>query len=200
MAFDSISKVITGIKTSQKGWQKHYQFQKIAAQWPELVGEMVAQQTRPTGVHDRILKVAVSTPQWSQALAFQRIKLLEKLQDFLRKPEAIVDIHFSTAQWYSSPRLPPGMDKPLILSRSAREKKDGSKDLKSKQIANQPTASIQLQMPPQDAKEAFERWAKLIKQHTAKSPKCDRCGCATSAAELNRWRMCHICASQHLFK
>jgi predicted nucleic acid-binding Zn ribbon protein len=196
VTFDSISKVITGIKTSQKGWQKHYQFQKVAAHWPEIVGAAVAPQTRPTGVYDRILKVAVSTPQWSQALAFQRLKLLEKLQDFLQQPDAIVDIHFSTAQWYSPPKLPPGMDKPLILAGASRGKHTNPKRKGSAQAG----ASMQLQMPPQDAKEAFERWAKLVKQYTAKLPKCSRCGCASSLEELNRWQMCHICAAQHLFK
>jgi predicted nucleic acid-binding Zn ribbon protein len=200
VAFDSISKVITRIKSTQAGWQKHYQFQQISEQWSEIVGEMVAQQTRPTGIYDRILKVAVSTPQWSQALAFQRIKLLEKLQGILKNPQAIVDIHFSTAQWYSAPKLPPGMDKPMLLVARSQHGSSAREDRQSKQSALEPEESIQLQMPPQDAKEAFERWAKLVKQRTAKLPKCTRCGCATNTEELERWRMCHICASQHLFK
>jgi predicted nucleic acid-binding Zn ribbon protein len=174
VTFDSISQVITGIKSTQKAWQKHYQFQKILEHWSEIVGEMVAQQTRPTGIYDRILKVAVSTPQWSQALAFERLKLLAKLQGSLPNAAAIadiVDIHFSTAQWYSAPKLPPGMDKPMILARQTREKQAGS-DRQSGQSSPEPE-SQQLQMPPQDAQEAFERWAKAVINNVSST---DRCG------------------------
>ncbi|MCS6958481.1 MAG: DUF721 domain-containing protein [Pseudanabaenaceae cyanobacterium SKYGB_i_bin29] len=97
MAFVSLDSVLNRMQSQEK-WAQERLWRKIFRHWQEAVGELVAPHTRPTGLHRRILQVAVSSPVWAQTLAWQRRSILQKLNQLLAE-DTIVDIHFSTARW-----------------------------------------------------------------------------------------------------
>jgi predicted nucleic acid-binding Zn ribbon protein len=185
MSLTGLSQVIGHIQ-SQTNWQQRNQFLQILQTWSEIVGVSVAGQTRPTGVYQQVLQVAVSSSVWSQALSFERIRILAKLNAQLAIAPAIIDIRFSTAKWASKP-------KQLIRPDLAEQLKQHPSYLSG---TNPPEIVAK---PPEDALEAFDRWSALIKQRSAELPKCDRCACPSPAGEIARWKMCRACASQYLF-
>jgi predicted nucleic acid-binding Zn ribbon protein len=186
MSLTGLSQVIGHIQ-SQSNWRQRTQFLQISQAWSEIVGASVAGQTRPTGIYQQVLQVAVSSSVWSQALSFERVRILAKLNDRLAIAPAILDIHFSTAKWASKP-------KQLQRQDLAEELKRHPSYLA---VTTPQSAPVK---PPQDPLEAFDRWSVLIKQRSSELPKCDRCGCPSPQGEIARWKMCRACASQHLFK
>ncbi|MEE3719026.1 DUF721 domain-containing protein [Tumidithrix elongata RA019] len=186
MSLTGLSQVIGHIQ-SQTNWRQRNQFLQILQTWSEIVGDSVASQTRPTGVYQQVLQVAVSSSVWSQALSFERVRILTKLNAQLAIAPAIADIHFSTAKWASKPKQPlrPDLTEQLKQHPSYLS------------VATTQTAPVK---PPQDALEAFDRWSALIKQRSSELPKCDRCGCPSPQGEIARWQMCRACASQYLFR
>jgi len=193
MALTNLIPTINKIQ-SQPNWQDRRRFLKIVSLWSKLVGESVAKQTRPTGIYRNILQVAVSSSAWSQALVFERIRIVSKLQPLLgSEMEPIVDIHFSTAKWSSPPKAITESPKsetlqplPEILiqhpSYIAPTPKKSTKD-----------HATQLNIPPSNPLEAFERLRSLVKDQTANMPKCPRCRCASPLGELKRWGICSTC-------
>jgi predicted nucleic acid-binding Zn ribbon protein len=182
----SLTQVITHIQ-SQENWQQQRRFLKILEYWSNVVGDSVAQQTRPTGVYREILQVAVSSPVWSQALMFERFRILAKLNPMLvGMGETIQDIRFSTAKWLTTP--------PKLLTKQAE-----SQHPSAMHTASNNTSANHEVKKPQDALEAFNRWSKLLAENTASLPKCTLCKCPTPPGELARWRMCRACAAVNLF-
>ncbi|HEY9847521.1 MAG TPA: DUF721 domain-containing protein, partial [Candidatus Caenarcaniphilales bacterium] len=101
MSFEPLNRVLGSLQR-QAGWQAQQEFQHLLHCWPEVVGPVVHVQTRPVGItRQRVLRVATSSAVWAQNLAFERHRILEKLNTGLLQP--LVDIRFSTSQWYSSP-------------------------------------------------------------------------------------------------
>ena len=184
MSLTSLSQVIGNIQT-HTNWQQQRRFLRILEHWSNIVGDSVAAQTRPTGVYREVLQVAVSTSVWSQALMFERLRILEKLHPLIAgMGEPIQDIHFSTAKWRST------------LKKSSSYQPD-SQHPSSIEIATKKPQAIE---KPKDALEAFDRWAKMIGSNTASLPKCPMCKCPTPPGELARWQMCRACAAVKLFK
>ncbi|UXE61182.1 MAG: DUF721 domain-containing protein [Woronichinia naegeliana WA131] len=86
---------------SPNSWQQRRQYLFILEKWSDIVGDLVAKQTCPMGVYQKNLQVAVSSSVWSQALAFERVRILAKINTLSGgdRSLAITDIHFSTAKW-----------------------------------------------------------------------------------------------------
>jgi predicted nucleic acid-binding Zn ribbon protein len=185
MSLTSLLPIINKIQ-SQPNWQDRRRFLKITSLWHQLVGASVAKQTRPTGIYRHILQVAVSNSVWSQALAFERLRILSKLQPLLgHGMEPIIDIHFSTAKWNSPVKVAPEFVKPELIPEILLQHPS--------YIAPSPKSTSQLSIPPSSAMEAFERLRSIVKTQTATMPKCPRCRCATPLGELKRWEMCSTC-------
>ncbi|MCR9095031.1 MAG: DUF721 domain-containing protein [bacterium] len=53
---------------------------RIGSEWPEIVGEKVAEHCRPLGLRAGVLEVQVDSPVWSQQLQLRKAELLEKLE------------------------------------------------------------------------------------------------------------------------
>ncbi len=186
MALTNLSPIIATIQ-SQPSWQDRRRFLQIISHWQEVVGASVAQQTRPTGIYRHVLQVAVSNSAWSQALVFERLRILGKLQPLLAKGmEPIVDIHFSTAKW-SSFKSPVLSKEPLnSISELLRQHPS--------YISPRPLQIKERSLPPTTPIEAFQRLASIVKTQTATMPKCPKCKCATPLGELQRWGICSTCA------
>jgi predicted nucleic acid-binding Zn ribbon protein len=185
MALTNLVPVIAKIQ-SQPNWQDRQRFLQIINRWHEVVGASVAQQTRPTGIYRHVLQVAVSSSTWSQALVFERLRILSKLEPLLPSGmEPIVDIHFSTAKWHS---LKP-TSKPAESAKPIPE----LLLLHPSYISPKILKTSQLNLPPSSPLEAFQRLTAIVKTQTATMPKCPRCRCATPLGELKRWEMCSTC-------
>ncbi len=174
-------------------WAELKQMQTLRQIWPELVGDAVAAQTYPLSVRRQVLQVATSTPAWAQNLAFQRQLILKKLNSRLHPP--LSDIRFSPGAWHegSGPAtaLHPDADLTGKFYGALRLAKSESQPLT-------PSSKSSDQQPPLDAKTAFERWARVVKQQQTQQNMfpCPTCRCPTPAAELERWFVCGFCHRQ----
>lgn len=182
---------------SRTSWQQRGQYLLIVEKWADIVGESVAKQTCPIGVYQKSLQVAVSSPVWSQALAFERVRLLAKINALLGSTNslAIADIHFSTAKWATQQQTLKeqkvvAADHPSYLPAIAIE--PVNKKSKVQKLENIPK-------PPETASEAFQRWQEVMKLRTTQMPKCPRCDRPALTGEISRWQMCRVCAIEYLF-
>lgn len=159
------------------------QFQKLLLAWTDVVGAIVAAQTRPTGMHHGVLRVATSSAAWSQNLVFERQRILEKLN--LLVSLSLVDIRFSTAQWQQS----------KVASNTAlttREIEQVWQEHPSLLTATPVTSP--LQPPAITPEQSYQRWAARVRSRMQGLPICPQCKCPTPVKELERWTICAHCA------
>ncbi len=183
---------------SRTSWQQRCQYLLIVEKWAEIVGESVAKQTCPIGVYQKALQVAVSSAVWSQALTFERIRILAKVNALFGSTGtfAIADIHFSTAKWATQQQTlkeqkvvaedHPSYLPPAIVTPNRKIKQN---------------LKIKLETPkaPETANEAFQRWQDVMKLRTHQMPQCPRCDRPALTGEMSRWQMCRVCAIEYLF-
>lgn len=188
---------------SRTSWQQRCQYLLIVEKWADIVGESVAKQTSPLGVYQKSLQVAVSSPVWSQALTFERVRLLAKINALLGSSNslAIADIHFSTAKWAThqqdlEQRKVVTEDHPSYLPAIATESANHQVNRRS----NPKIHKLETPKPPETASEAFQRWQEVMQLRTHQMPKCPRCDRPALTGEISRWQMCRVCAIEYLFK
>lgn len=181
MSFESLNRVLGSLR-NQEGWQEQVQFQHLLQCWPEAVGPLVKAQTRPIGLtKQRVLRVATSSSVWAQNLAFERHRILEKLNTRLLKP--LVDIRFSTGQWQgSSLRQASGLEQ--VWRNHPSQLPSGHDDATFKPEV---TSGSQT---------AFTRWASQVQARSRCLPLCPKCDCPTPPGELQRWSVCALCAAK----
>ncbi len=75
----------------------------ILGAWNDIVGESVAEHSRPRSIRNQILFIDVAHPTWMQQLQFLKPTLLDQMNAFLGKP-LIQDIRFKLGK--TSPTLP----------------------------------------------------------------------------------------------
>ena len=189
---------------SRSSWQQRRQYLFILEKWSDIVGDSVAKQTCPLGVYQKALQVAVSSSVWSQALAFERVRILAKINALLGGDSslAIADIHFSTAKWATQQQTIAQAkvvmeDHPSYLPAiaSSIQKANHKPDLKSNKLK-----LPDIPKPPENASEAFQRWQTVMKLRTNQLPNCPRCDRPALIGEISRWQMCRVCAIESLFK
>jgi len=181
MAMRSLQQVLGAIE-HQPNWQQRQQFQHLQVRWMEVVGAVVAAQTRPIALQRQVLHVATSSSVWAQNLMFERQRILDKLNAQL--PFRISDIRFSTARWN---------DKSAAVA--ASETTELWERHPSRMVA--PTQANRL--PPVEPKtpdDAFQRWAEQVKARSHALPACPLCRCPTPKGELERWSMCAHCIAK----
>lgn len=189
---------------SRTNWQQRCQYLLIAEKWAEIVGDSVAKQTCPIGVYQKTLQVAVSSAVWSQALSFERIRILAKVNALVGGSSrlTITDIHFSTAKWATrqqdlARQKVIAEDHPSYLPAIAHSLK-GADQQKSGNRQNL-ERSLDRPKPPENASEAFQRWQSVMKLRAPQMPKCPKCDRPALAGEIARWQMCRVCAIEYLF-
>ncbi|MBD2178996.1 DUF721 domain-containing protein [Pseudanabaena sp. FACHB-1998] len=188
---------------SRTSWQQRCQYLLIVEKWAEIVGDSVAKQTSPIGVYQKTLQVAVSSAVWSQALTFERVRILAKVNALVGSSSnlAITDIHFSTAKWAThqqalAQRQVISEEHPSYLPAIANSVKG-----LNKKSSNSPSSELRSdrQKPPETASEAFQRWQSVMKLRAPQMPKCPKCDRPALTGELSRWQMCRVCAIEYLF-
>lgn len=207
MSLTGLPNILNGIQ-SHTSWQQRCQYVYIVEKWSDIVGESVAQHTCPTGVYQKVLQVAVSNPVWSQALAFERLRILAKLNALMGNASTafLTDIHFSTAKWATHQQnlaqlRVVAQDHPSYLPAIANSKLDNNKIKNNKGSSDRvqlPKISPQ-RLPPENPNEAFERWQAVMKLRATQMPPCPQCNRPALTGEISRWKMCRVCAINHLF-
>lgn len=179
MALEGLHAVLSQLK--QTHWKDQQSFEKFAYLWPEIVGAAVAAQTRPVKLSNQgILYVTVASGVWAQNLAFERVRLLKKVNAAWNG--TVKDIYFSTRDWNRnpSPRLRQALDLKLISS---------------------PALKSQGKRPqPKDARDAFSRWSLAVQKQAKGNAFCPLCQCPTPLEELKRWSHCSLCLSRPQLK
>lgn len=181
MPLRSLNHVLSGFE-SRFATKEQKQFQRLQRGWIEIVGSVVAAQTKPIALQRGVLRVATSSAAWAQNLVFERQRILEKLNAQLGL--SLIDIRFSNAQWQPSQTSTPGevMQAELWQGHPSRIG-----------IA----AHALLAAPPSDDPiDVFQRWANQMKSHRQHLPNCPNCHCPTPPGELDRWQVCSICAAK----
>jgi len=164
--------------------QERKHLQKLVLMWQDIVGDIVAAQTRPISIQRGVLRVATASAAWAQNLVFERQRLIEKLNAKLAL--GLVDIRFSTADWQTS--------KTPFQSITASEVEQVWQNHPSRLPLEQPVQSVLT--PPETAMQSYLRWADRVRSRSRDLPLCPHCHCPTPPQELQRWSVCAPCASQ----
>lgn len=67
----------------EKGWEKQLDLHSIFHCWQELAGPDVGDHAQPLKIERGILWIEVENSSWLQQLQYQKLELLESLNDFL---------------------------------------------------------------------------------------------------------------------
>lgn len=185
MSFQSLQQVL-GVLEHRDSWKKRQQLRQLVVCWAEVVGSAVAAQTRPLFIQRQVLQVATSSSAWAQNLAFERCRILEKLNARLPHSvsDAITDIRFSPAQWQSPENDAPKPSESSILWQAHPS-----------QVALPPRLPHAPPLP-KDPQMAFQHWAKTVRDRSRHLPACPVCHSPTPPGELDRWSVCSLCAAK----
>ncbi|BDI15915.1 hypothetical protein ANSO36C_17170 [Nostoc cf. commune SO-36] len=169
---------ILGVLEKQAKWQEQ-PFQRLLKFWAEVVGPVVAANTRPLSIQRDVLSVATSSAAWAQNLTFGRTSLLLKLNKKL--PTPLVDIRFSTASWQN-----PSVERKQQPTVLPYEHPSYLGDDINRSDAT----------PTKDVNVAFEHWTKIMRSRSHGLPLCPQCQSPTPPGELQRWQVCSVCAAK----
>lgn len=78
-------------------WEWKYDQYRVFAKWKELVGGDIAEHARPQKVVKDVLWLEVDNSAWMQQMQYQKVVLLDTLNDFLRV-SYFEDIRFTVGQ------------------------------------------------------------------------------------------------------
>lgn len=176
----SIQTLMTTLERSPQ-WQATASLRRVLALWPQLVGEAVAQHSRPTKIQRRALQVAVSSAAWSQTLTFERSRILQKLHAALPETQStIADLRFAAGDWHQ------------VTQRSDPTATPALHHHPSWAAGHYAATASQ----PQSAASAFQQWAMCKQAQLASQSQCPRCQCPCPTPEVERWGVCAICIAR----
>ncbi|NJL91410.1 MAG: DUF721 domain-containing protein [Coleofasciculaceae cyanobacterium SM2_1_6] len=204
---------ILDVIENQPGWLTQQQFRLILRLWAEVVGETVADHTRPTGLDRQVLWVATSSPVWAQELGYKRHMILRKLSHLLTQKfgtpaqVALTDIKFSPKYWQhpnfstKNPEpslaqhpsyLPPLPESSDLLIGSLTDLAQNS----SLSLSPDLLPDSRHHSPPVPEKRLSQSWWQKIQARSTHLPLCPQCQCPTPPGELDRWQCCSLCATK----
>lgn len=183
MSFQPLEHVLGKLKIQGKADQKP--LQRLLGHWEELVGSVVAAQTRPLTIQRGVLRVATSSAAWANNLIYERQRILDKLNTKLGLD--LTNIRFSSAEWYSHQDsvASPGTEQYNQVWQKHPSRLSDQLPSVSRRAAN-----------PKDAIAAFKDWAKVMRSRSQQLPLCPQCHCPTPPGELERWQVCAHCATK----
>lgn len=203
MSFSSLESLV-GTLEHRPQWQSHQRLRQILDCWPQVVGDVVAVQTRPLSIRRDVLSVSTSTPVWSQNLAFQRHHILHKLSTYVPDHQ-LTDIRFSTAQWLELRKSSKGNQGVKQSLKRYHLDQSEARSLWSYHPCKLTSSSQSASPNPSDKKsdpkmatpvQTFHDWAAKIQMRSQRLPKCPRCLSPAPIGELQRWSVCSLCVSQ----
>lgn len=202
MALHALNHLIQALE-QQGTWQEHRRFQRLLACWNQLVGDAVAARTRPVGIQKDVLRVAVCNAVWAQNLAFERQRILQKLNGMLGD-RPLTDIRFSTTPWHARPASD------LAADEEGTDEADVWRSHPSRLIhqsgvlpqqPSEPFSSNRLsdfssQEERRNPEAVFQAWAATMQRRSQHLPLCPQCQCPAPEGEIKRWAACSLCAAK----
>ena len=88
---------ILSLALKRYGLDKEVAKYEFVLHWREIMGDTIADRTRPEAIQGNALLVRVCNPQWAQELAFQKDIILSRLNRFLKDsqvPQVVEDVRF----------------------------------------------------------------------------------------------------------
>ncbi|MBW4664734.1 MAG: DUF721 domain-containing protein [Chroococcus sp. CMT-3BRIN-NPC107] len=179
MSLNSIDRILAIAFGQSRAQQQPFQ---IALQyWSQVVGSAVVPHTQLLSIQKNVLWVATSSAAWAQTLTMERSRILTKLNVYL--PNPLTDIRFSTAQW----------QRPETIAKEREVSDNFFGGAHPSTLA--PTSSSQAKpTKSNDPQTAFSQWVKTTQQKNHNLPLCPQCQAPTPPGELQRWRVCCMCA------
>jgi predicted nucleic acid-binding Zn ribbon protein len=92
----SIGEIIDAM-VARLGLKQKIKRARVVEEWPRLVGEIIARQTRTERIREDTLFVIASSPVWAQELELMKPKLLQKIRQEIGKG-VITDIRFKAGK------------------------------------------------------------------------------------------------------
>ena len=90
---ESVQKILTSA-LSKFGLDKDIARYQFVLHWKDIVGEDIAQRTRPECFRNGALVVRVKDSSWAQELSFQKEVILKKLRNFISSDLKVDDVQF----------------------------------------------------------------------------------------------------------
>jgi len=90
---EKAQKVLT-LALKKFGIDKDIARYKFVLHWKEIVGDDVAERSRPECFRNGALVVRVSTSTWAQELSFQKEAILKRLRKFVDADTVVEDVQF----------------------------------------------------------------------------------------------------------
>ncbi len=88
---EGVGDILSGlIKTTDLG--KHLEHAEIWEHWPEIVGDVTAQHTRPQGIRDLQLRIEADSAVWMHKINYRKWQILKKINRLAGK-ELVSDIY-----------------------------------------------------------------------------------------------------------
>ena len=85
---------LVGELLDRHGASRELREHRIAARWPELVGERVASRTIPDGLSRGVLWVRVESSAWLHELSFLRDEIAEQINQAIGDPPLVREVRF----------------------------------------------------------------------------------------------------------
>ena len=204
--FNSVDKILAQLE-NQPGWEKFREHRQLLQCWERVVSKQMAAQTRPLYITRQILYVATSSAARAQELSFQRYTLLKRLNKQLTFD--LKEIRFSSSGWHQ--KIYQKEEQATLFTISDRHKLKNTalpnttlkKDKCQNEVDEVRGSPVVLRrglsdhLSPQDkAKEAAQRWLKMVEQRSLNTLPCPKCNSPTAKEELARWNLCHHCVAQ----
>jgi hypothetical protein len=95
------TKDILPLTLRKLGVKRQLDIQTVILHWPDIVGNDIALQSRPTSSKNGVLFVAVQTPVWGHHLSMLKEQLLKKIHDYLGQ-KLLEDIKFYAGNFSNS--------------------------------------------------------------------------------------------------
>jgi predicted nucleic acid-binding Zn ribbon protein len=88
-----IGQLLTSIMGTRPEYVDKVKQYQLWGQWPQVVGEQIAQHAKPVRMRGKTLVVAVENASWMQELTMMRLQILTKVQQ-ATSSTLITDIRF----------------------------------------------------------------------------------------------------------
>lgn len=82
---------------SRLGIKKQLKRAQVVTDWPDIVGDRIASETKADRIRNTILFVSCSTPMWAQELGLLKPTIIKKIRERVG-PGIVTDIRFKTGR------------------------------------------------------------------------------------------------------
>ncbi|MGI6680308.1 MAG: DUF721 domain-containing protein [Bdellovibrionota bacterium] len=78
----------------KRGLSQKFAEYQFVSNWKDIVGEGIANNATPMLLKNRVLYIKVSSASWMQELSFQKLNILQKLNNYFASNNKVKDLKF----------------------------------------------------------------------------------------------------------